>query len=338
MLAWIVGDMAAARGQYEESLALWRAIDDREGSAYALMNLAEVAWYEGDRQATRALQAEGLALFRAIDDRRGVAWALSSMGLTSIDDGNVNPQALLEESVAIFRGIGEALGASLSLLFLGLTLVARRTPAEARKPFMEALATQHGLHDLQGLAVTVHGLAAVAASLRENARAARLLGVAAAIDDAAGYPAPWQRLRLGLEPHLAAARRAAGEAAFAAAMAEGQALSLEEAVAEALAVGETPGPPTERPPVSDTVLAAAPPARAAGPLTAREAEVAALVVEGLSNREIGERLFITAGTAGVHVVHILNKLGLRSRAQIAAWAVAHGIGISSAIEPPGGTS
>jgi non-specific serine/threonine protein kinase len=340
MLAWIVGDLAEARARYEDSLALWRAIGDREGSAYALMNLAEVAWCEGDRHATHALHAESLALFREMNDRRGVAWALSSMGLTMIDDQEADPRAPLEESVSIFRDIGEALGASLSLQFLGLALVVRGAPAVARQPFMDALATQHRLHDLQLLAVTMHGLAAVAGSLGENVRAARLLGVAAAIDEAAGYLVPWQRLRLGLEPFVAAARHEMGDAAFAAAMTEGQALSLEEAIAEALAVGETAGPPTQQPPESDTVLTSALANGAAGPLTVREAEVAALVAEGLSNREIGERLFITAGTAGVHVVHILNKLGLRSRAQIAAWAAARGLGgvdIANAIDGPSGS-
>jgi DNA-binding CsgD family transcriptional regulator len=56
-------------------------------------------------------------------------------------------------------------------------------------------------------------------------------------------------------------------------------------------------------------------------LTAREQEVAALVARGMSNREIAQALVITEGTAEVHVKHILSKLGLRSRYQIAvAWA------------------
>jgi non-specific serine/threonine protein kinase len=49
--------------------------------------------------------------------------------------------------------------------------------------------------------------------------------------------------------------------------------------------------------------------------------VAALVACGLTSRQIGERLFITEGTAALHVKHILAKLGFTSRAQVAAWAV-----------------
>jgi DNA-binding NarL/FixJ family response regulator len=45
----------------------------------------------------------------------------------------------------------------------------------------------------------------------------------------------------------------------------------------------------------------------------------------LTNRQIAQALGIAEGTAGVHVDHILNKLGFRSRAQVAAWAVEHGL-------------
>jgi DNA-binding CsgD family transcriptional regulator len=54
-------------------------------------------------------------------------------------------------------------------------------------------------------------------------------------------------------------------------------------------------------------------------LTAREREIASLVADGLSNRDIAESLVITEGTVEVHVKHILSKLGFRSRTQVAAW-------------------
>ncbi len=55
-------------------------------------------------------------------------------------------------------------------------------------------------------------------------------------------------------------------------------------------------------------------------LTRREREVASLVARGLTNRQIAEQLFISDRTAETHVIHILNKLGFSSRAQVAAWA------------------
>jgi DNA-binding CsgD family transcriptional regulator len=54
-------------------------------------------------------------------------------------------------------------------------------------------------------------------------------------------------------------------------------------------------------------------------LTPREVEVARLVAEGLTSREIAEAMHISARTADNHVQHILDKLGLRSRSQVAAW-------------------
>ena len=56
-------------------------------------------------------------------------------------------------------------------------------------------------------------------------------------------------------------------------------------------------------------------------LTRREREVAALVAEGLTNREIAQRLFISERTADGHLEHIREKLGVNSRAQIATWFV-----------------
>jgi DNA-binding CsgD family transcriptional regulator len=62
-----------------------------------------------------------------------------------------------------------------------------------------------------------------------------------------------------------------------------------------------------------------------GQLTARERDVAALVAQGMSNGEIGRKLFISTKTASVHVSNILAKLHMTSRAQIAVWAVAEGL-------------
>jgi adenylate cyclase len=68
-----------------------------------------------------------------------------------------------------------------------------------------------------------------------------------------------------------------------------------------------------------TAPASAPPVPPVGPLSAREREVAALVAQGSTNREIADALIIAETTAVRHVANILNKLGFRSRAQIAAW-------------------
>jgi DNA-binding NarL/FixJ family response regulator len=61
------------------------------------------------------------------------------------------------------------------------------------------------------------------------------------------------------------------------------------------------------------------------PITAREREVAALAARGLSNRQIAEELIVAERTVHAHVGSILGRLGFRSRAQIAAWAVEQGL-------------
>ena len=63
------------------------------------------------------------------------------------------------------------------------------------------------------------------------------------------------------------------------------------------------------------------------PLSERELEVLRLVAAGASNREIAQRLVITLSTTERHVANILSKLALRSRTEIALWAVAHGLGV-----------
>jgi DNA-binding NarL/FixJ family response regulator len=75
--------------------------------------------------------------------------------------------------------------------------------------------------------------------------------------------------------------------------------------------------------------AAPAPAEPSGPLTEREREVVALIARGCSNREIAQLLTIAEGTAVRHVANILGKLGFRSRAQVAVWAVQHPSSVAS---------
>jgi DNA-binding CsgD family transcriptional regulator len=109
---------------------------------------------------------------------------------------------------------------------------------------------------------------------------------------------------------------------------EGRQMSIEQTAAYALetldALDPTPTSATSPLPAGSAATGTrAAPAGAAPRLTAREQEVAALVAQGLSNRQIADRLIITERTAENHIRHVLARLGFRSRAQIAAWAVAH---------------
>jgi non-specific serine/threonine protein kinase len=138
--------------------------------------------------------------------------------------------------------------------------------------------------------------------------AARLLGAVQAGLDSIGASLFGHLL----EDHdrcLARTREALGDGAFRRALEEGAAMRFDDAVA--LASGRrTPGP-TAADTHGDEVR-----------LTRRESEIAALVAEGLTNREIAQRLVMAPRTAEAHVAHILGKLNFTSRAQLAAWAVA----------------
>jgi DNA-binding NarL/FixJ family response regulator len=73
------------------------------------------------------------------------------------------------------------------------------------------------------------------------------------------------------------------------------------------------------------------------PLTARELEVVGLISQGLTNKEIAERLVLSAGTVANHVAHALAKLNVRSRTEAAMWVVSHQLaepGTPWALDPP----
>ena len=61
------------------------------------------------------------------------------------------------------------------------------------------------------------------------------------------------------------------------------------------------------------------------PLSRREIEVAVLIAQGLTSKEVGRKLFIERGTVDTHVQHIYNKLEIESRPQLAVWLVEHGL-------------
>jgi non-specific serine/threonine protein kinase len=143
-------------------------------------------------------------------------------------------------------------------------------------------------------------------------RAAELFGGAEALREMTGAII-WPSNVSDYERSVAAARAQIGEAAFVAAWHAGRALRPQQAVEAALGGDGLPGK-TEG-------------AEESG-LTPREREVAALVAQGMTNRQIGAALFITEGTARLHVKHILQKLGFNTRAQVAVWTVEQGMGIT----------
>ena len=175
------------------------------------------------------------------------------------------------------------------------------------------------LGDLWGVAGALDGFAALAAAQGRPERNLRLAGAAAALLEAIGA-APQPVAQRSLERWLAQARQALGEAAAAARFAEGRGLSLEQAVAEALAgdgpLGSPPAGPEGGPGRTP---------RLPGGLTAREAEVLRLVAEGQTDRQVAAALVVTEATVGRHLVNIFRKLGVSSRAAATAFALRQGL-------------
>jgi len=104
-------------------------------------------------------------------------------------------------------------------------------------------------------------------------------------------------------------RALTGDASFDRAFRGGVALSVGEAVDAAL--GQVAGQVAARPSRTRATSSTA--------LSRRELEIARLVAEGLTNREIASRLFISSRTVDTHVTNMLNKLGIGSRTQLARW-------------------
>ncbi|NGY65174.1 LuxR family transcriptional regulator [Lentzea sp. NEAU-D13] len=162
-----------------------------------------------------------------------------------------------------------------------------------------------GADDRYGTALCLELLAWITADQQRHRRAATLLGAAAARwTDIGASITSYRHL---VVQHDACARRireAMGDAAFADAFAVGQNLALDDLPAFAFEEEQGATPPLESLP---------------SPLTRREQQVAELVADGLSNKEIAARLVIARRTAEGHVERILKKLGFASRAQLAAW-------------------
>ncbi len=322
----MVGNAARLRGNYtraraalEESLELFRSLGDASGGAATLHFLGLVARDQGDYERAEAAGRESLRLSRDLGDQSRVAFALHSLGLVARDRGeHAKAEALFNESLGLFRELADAWGITTVLVSLGVAARLRGDGARAAELLRQSLTLRRDLGDKSGIAECLAHLAGIAAAMRKPERAARLLGAAEALRGSIGAQLPPAH-RADCERTAAIARKRLGKRAFAEAWAAGRQMTTEQAVADGL---------TAAAPAAEGAGAAAAriPGNVPGPLTSREREVAALIAQGHTNRDIASALVITEGTAANHVQHILNKLGLRSRAQIAAWAAEHGLG------------
>ena len=309
-VAYHQADYAAARSYLEESLAIWRHAGDRRGQGWSLVGLGAVAIGEGDAEKSLGPLRDGLSLCREAEDADGMSRALFQLGMVAAMRGDVEEADRLGvEGSAVSRRTGNAMAISRAIHHSGVVAFLRHDRAAMRSLNEEGLMISRNLRSPIGIALGLERSAVMAETDQRHETALKLAGAASALRAAAhaGVGAPWTAAVAQL---LEPARQALGAEVADASWNEGVRMTMEEAVTYALSAGR-----------EEVTKAKTPKGRDPFALTRREQAIAALVAEGLTNRLIAERLFVSKRTAETHIQHILNKLGLNSRAQIAVWAV-----------------
>ncbi len=161
-----LGQYSKAIEYYEQSLAIFQDIGDRQGEAGSLNDLGEV--YRNRGQYPKAIEyyEQSLAIFQDIGDRNGTAGSLHNLGLAYLDLGQY-PKAIeyYEQSLAIFQDIGDRNGEASSLNNLGEVYRSLGQYPKAIEYYEQALAIQQDIDDLNGAANSLGNLGLAYSSL-----------------------------------------------------------------------------------------------------------------------------------------------------------------------------
>lgn len=296
------GDLDAAVRLLDESLSLARATDDPAAAAWATAWLGVTHFSIAHLTHALALLEASLEQFRALDDQPGTAFALCVLGTgVALLGDAARARLLLEESLALFSTLGDLRYGAIATTMLGYAVMVLGDVNRAAALVVEGLRGHLAVGDRVYAAYGLVVMAAILNWLKQREAAVRLLGTAEALRKLLSGPlaavtgAQHDLLATALHRHLS-------EVEFERAWSAGHALPLEQAIAEAEAG------------VAAADRAATPDPRES--LTPREREVARLLAQGHSDRQIANMLAISPRTVAVHVQHVLAKLGLHSRWQI----------------------
>jgi predicted ATPase/DNA-binding CsgD family transcriptional regulator len=256
----------------------------------------------GDLESAMACLTECLELLSDLNQPDATALCLASLAAVSARAGDsARAGQLAAEAAAVHPGAEPRLLA-VHQYTAALVALADQAVPQAEGQFLACVGSA-GPRPTPALLLGLEGLAITAAMSGRAERALRLLGAADTLRGAIGAGAdPWWGG--WLTRSLAAARAKLPHGRAEAALSHGRLLTAQGALACALGAEPT---------------AAAPPARAARSLTPREQQVAALVMQGLTNRQIATRLHLSERTVARHLDNIRTGLDLHTRAEIAAW-------------------
>jgi DNA-binding CsgD family transcriptional regulator len=300
------GDWGTATQALGDAEAKARAVGDLPLLARALAVSARARPVSGDFEGARAQAREAAVAALGLGDPGADAAVSATQGLIAqLDQDLVMARRVYCESLPRARTRGDLNSLIYVLGCYAFTVLGSGQVDEVRPVFEEALGTARLLENRDGILYIFYGLACHDAMVGQLQRAARLLGAAEHLQAETGV-----QLIPQMEPLLSRAREAIvtslGARALESEAEVGRLMPREEAIAYAL------GEKVPRPagPSATTVTT---------PLSKRELEVARLVAAGLSNKEIGSRLFLSERTVETHVSKILNRLGINSRVEIASW-------------------
>jgi non-specific serine/threonine protein kinase len=307
-------EYAEAQALFERSQAAYARADDPLGGLALIGDLGMVAYHQGDYATAREWFERCLRVCREQGVTDHAADSLNRLGdLARIDGDLTRAEALYTESLALWRSVHGTPGTASALHKLGQTARRRGDTTTALRLVLEALELQREIGNKQGLVECLGALAGLALEWATAERAVQVLGAAeVALEELDAPLAPADAVDFAHD--RAQGRASLPPSAWAAAHRRGREMGL----TEALTLGQ---PPTA---VEGEAKVASGPAASTGNLSPREQEVVALIARGLSNREIAAALTISEKTAANHVEHIMTKLDLRSRAQVAVWAVRQG--------------
>ncbi len=233
-LAWGQGDYGRATALSEKGLALCRERGDKEGVGRFLIHLGLAAGRQGNYGRMAALCENGLALCRERGDKWVISWALMQLGAAARFLGDYErAEVLHKESIALAREVGDKYRIAFSLRGLGFVAFDQGDYGRAAALCKESLVFCKEVEDRRVTAECLAGLAGVACAQGHYVHAARLIGAGEALFKAVGYQ-PHVFQQAYIDQIVAATRARLGEPAYAAAWAEGQAMTLEHAIESAL--------------------------------------------------------------------------------------------------------